>query len=142
MTLPYESATNILAKGFAFLEAIGYLPPVVTINDDQLLGKYLSFVYNLKSGLRSIKVHYVAKNSDRNAIVSLYISDDDNRMFSLDDWLSVNSIEGAMKLSGSDENNFLVAFCEEARRFLEVPLRDVVSGKIWIDVPFDWKGYR
>ena len=145
--MDYPQEIQILEEGISFLRTMGYHSPVSAVKDAGLASEYLEITCLSESGSRSININYAKMSDQKEAYVGLFILHHEdtevaNKIFALSHWLKLNPDAGEIQTTGDDAQKLLINFCATARSILTDPLRPVIIGESWVDIPFDWNGYK
>jgi len=92
----------------------------------------------------TVSYNYMFEDKEYPAMVYIYISNDKNR-FLLQHFLKFISQEDKyafINVNKLPKQEFIRSTVNLFKSLIQSHLRGVIDGKEWIDVPFDWHGYK
>jgi hypothetical protein len=135
-------------RSCSWLLTRGYTYEGVQVLESKLIDQWVVARYLNSAAHREIEVSYSRRLVGMYEGLYVRVCGENNASFSLDDYLAHKGVadDAKSKLSlaayeGSSENRVTAALIE-IQKLLELELPDVLSGKSWVDVPFDWQGYK
>lgn len=130
-----------------FLSDIGYFVNGINLEQSKLVGESLVIDYiNNNTGI-SIFVSFGEKFKNYAEHFSVIVSNKHGNKFLLSNYLNKHGIELYKNIFTKDDelislNYFVEYFFDNLQILLKTELREIIEGKVWEDVRFDWYGYK
>ncbi len=145
--LSVPGPSKVLQNGLSFLKEFGFGAPQIKTESSKLTGSSLIMKYESKKNGRKIEVSYLRQQRDLPSTIVVFIISEEGKMFSLEDWLNAKGKEQAVRFilrndSNISEDVFLTEFTSSLENLCLSDLRDIIDGRSWESIPFDWKGYK
>ena len=120
---------------------------VSEISNDRLIGTYYVATLSNDAISRAIEITLIPRNSNKstNDVVTIHIDNFCNDTFSLSNFCSYKNIESTEKDLSLYQGSFtyrLRSCLQQSYEVLMDNLTEVIEGKKWEHIPFDWGEYK
>ena len=136
---------EVLAEGMEFLLRLGFVGPTIAVLDEPAAFEWTDkLTYTSELAKRAVRIVTVRFPDGDWTVVPLIKAEDDRRL-DLVTWMEhkgINSPLRFMSAKGEEPTTFLRAFCIDFEGICEGPLKPILLGEDWVDLPFDWGGHR
>jgi hypothetical protein len=143
-----ESLDQVTTKVFEDLVNIGYrYKGVSRISNNELIGTYFVATLSSASFSRAIEIALIPQDSNKftKDVVTIHIDNLHNDTFSISNFCrykNLESIESDLTMYPGSFPSQLQSCLQEFHEVLINNLSEIIEGKKWEHVPFDWGEYK
>ena len=142
---------NVVKEALAhvpFLLRNGFVLTREYFNESPVVGKIYNFVFEKADKNRSLKILFSPKYNEFKDAIVIEIHNEQNKNLEIGQYLELVGLlddKPRFRLDFypgdfREQMDHFFKFIDSA--FQEETLRDILIGKTWVNLPFDWQGYK